>query len=191
MRRRKRTSLRKLQNRWANNKSLYSDTDAYKPHGPEIRDCAAYFFPDKLILPVGAEGKKIAGFSAHRIVEDHIFFCIDRVVVEIHVCIVYTPDFPFVGGTVKRPLLPAHTGIDTEFPFFIFCVLVYIKTPIDTWSKAGHTEFLAGDHGDKKEIRVGIRDGDRSPVRSYERAFPRGCVRQAFPSSGLRCEAYS
>ena len=50
---------------------------------------------------------------------------------------------PFVGGTVKRPLLPAHTGIYTEFPFFIFCVLVYIKTPIDTWSKAGHTEFLA------------------------------------------------
>lgn len=31
------------QNRWANNKSLYSDTDVYKPHGPEIQDCAAYF----------------------------------------------------------------------------------------------------------------------------------------------------
>lgn len=108
--------------------------------------------------------------------------------------LIFFPDkliLPFVGGTVKRPLLPAHTGIDTEFPFFIFCVLVYIKTPIDTWSKAGHTEFLAGDHGDKKEIRVGIRDGDCSPVRSYERAFPRGCVRQAFSSSGLRCEAHS
>ena len=60
--------------------------------------------------------------------------------------LIFFPDkliLPFVGGTVKRPLLPAHTGIDTEFPFFIFCVLVYIKTPIDTWSKAGHTEFLA------------------------------------------------
>lgn len=44
--------------------------------------------------------------------------------------LIFFPDrliLPFVGGTVKRPLLPAHTGIDTEFPFFIFCVLVYIK----------------------------------------------------------------
>ena len=40
------------QNRWANNKSLYSDTDVYKPHGPEIQDCAAYFFLGQTDPPV-------------------------------------------------------------------------------------------------------------------------------------------